>query len=519
MACSFLTIGTVRFTLNQEQRQEQRQLLTQRMIQSMEILQLTSQELEKKIDEELEQNPLLELGSETSTADDTKESPSDADAPSDSDGESETIQKEEREPEIRFEDTPEEAGGTAEEFSIADDFAQNYSDTIDEAPVRSQNWLEDQEMLRADIFANIEGPGETLQEHLEQQLDWFEPSEPLREMALRIINNLDSKGYFPYEWEDFLGEDRTEEELKLAQEALALVKRLEPEGVGGKNLRECLLLQIVPASNYADVLRILITSCLEDIAANRLPVIAKKIGFSLDIVQSAVAELRHFNPCPGAGFESNKAAVVIPDIFVEKTESGQYVVRLEDGRTPQLRISKLYKDLMGKQGTEKETKSYIRQKVGSARWFIDAIEQRRQTLLKISQAIVDHQLDFFEKGQQALKPLKMQQIADTTKMHVTTVSRACDDKWISSPQGVFPLRRLFSGSVAATDGGETVANDVVRLKLQEIVDKENKKDPLSDDAIVKMLEAEGVHVARRTIVKYRKLLNIPSSRGRRQWET
>ena len=510
----------MRFTLSQEQRQEQRQIMTQRMIQSMEILQLTLLQLEQRIDEELAQNPLLELESEAAPADEKEERLSDKDTENSGsiDDDDESDQSVEYEPEIRFEDSIEHTEST-EEFSIADDFARNYSDTIDEAPIRSQNWLEDQETFRSDIFANIENPGETLQVYLERQLGWFDISEPLREMALRIINNLDSSGYFSYEWEDFLGEDHTDEERELAQEALTLVKRLEPAGVGGKNLRECLLLQIDPESENADVLRLLITSCLEDISTNRIPVIAKKINYPQEIVQKAVAELRHFNPRPGACFGSIAAAVVIPDIIVEKTESGKYAVRLEDGRTPQLRISKFYKDMMDKSGTDKETKTYIRKKVGSARWLLDAIGQRRETLLKVSQTIVDHQTEFFEKGQQALRPLKMQQVADLTGMHVTTISRACDEKWVSSPQGVFPLRRLFAGGVTTSDGGESVANDVVRLKLQEIIGKEDKKDPLSDDALVKVLEAEGIQVARRTIVKYRHLLGIPNSRCRRQWDS
>ena len=485
----------------------------------MEILQLTLQQLEQRIDLELEQNPMLELGTELS--DDPEERSPDTDSDTDADAnydfDDDSSQEDEQEPELRFEDAAENANA-AEEFSIADEFAQNYADTIDEAPTRSQNWLEEQEAFREDVFANVESPGETLQVHLEQQLNWFDLSEPLLDMALRIIYNLDSSGYFPYEWEDFLGEDHTDEELELAKEALALVKRLEPTGVGGKDLQECLLLQINPVSENAELLRILITSCLEDISANRLPFIAKKFDYPLEVVQKAVAELRHFRPRPGAGFCGMVAAVLIPEIIVEKTETGKYVVRLEDGRAPQLRISKYYKSLMQKHGTDKETRAYIRKKVGAARWILDAIGQRRDTLLKISQAMVDCQAEFFEKGQQALKPLKMQQIADITGMHVTTVSRACDEKCVSSPQGIFPLRRLFVGKLTTADGEDTVANDVVRLKLQEIIGRENKKSPLSDDAIVKMLESEGIQVARRTIVKYRQLMDIPSSRGRRQWE-
>ena len=504
----------MRLSLNQELRQEQRQIMTQRLIQSMEILQLTLIQLEQRIDMELEQNPVLELESEPST--ETKER-------SDTDSgifnvEDKSDPSEEHEPEMRF-DSSVEYGRATEEFSIADEFAQNYADTIDEAPVRSQNWLEEQEELRADAFANIECPGESLQTFLERQLDWFDLSEPLRDMTLRIIYNLDSNGYFPYEWEDFLGEDRTDETQALAQEALSLVQRLEPAGVGGKDLRECLLLQIDSHSEYAEVLRILITTRLEDISANRLPEIAKKIDYPLDMVQDAVAVLRQLNPRPGTGFGGRTAAVVIPDITVERAESGRYIVRLEDGRSPQLRISKYYRDMLDNRGTDRETKTYIRKKVGSARWLIDAIEQRRNTLLKVSQAVVDHQSEFFEKGQRALKPLKMQQIADAVGMHVTTVSRACDEKWIASPQGVFPIRRLFAGGLATAGGGGNVADDVVRARIQEIVEKEDKKNPLRDDAIVKMLESEGIQVARRTIVKYRQLLGIPSSRGRRQWNT
>ena len=505
----------MRFILSQELKQEQRQILTQRMIQSMEILQLTLLQLEDRIDLELEQNPVLELGTESST--DSEERSPDTDsgvAYSSDSSEDDSPPSEEHEPEIRFEYTD----ATAEEFSIADEFAQHYSDTIDEAPIRSQNWLEDQDSLRADVFANVEGPGETLQAHLEEQLNWFDLSDLLREMTMRIIHNLDASGYFPYELEDFLGEDRTDEELKLAIESLKLVKRLEPTGVGGKDLRECLLLQIDSHSEHAEILRILITSCLEDISVNRLPIIAKKIDYPLDVIQGAVAELRHFNPRPGAAFGAIAAAVLVPDIIIEKTEIGRYVVRLKDGRAPQLRVSRYYQGLLEKHGTDKDTKAYIRKKVGAAKWLLDAIEQRRDTLLKVSQAIVDYQTDFFDKGQQGLKPLTMQQIADTVEMHVTTISRACDEKWVSSPQGIFPLRRLFAGKLTVADGGEAVANDVVRLKIREIVDKEDKKDPLSDDAIVKVLEAEGIQVARRTIVKYRQLLNIPSSRGRRQWK-
>ncbi|MDR0520780.1 MAG: RNA polymerase factor sigma-54 [Planctomycetaceae bacterium] len=508
----------MRLSLGQELRQEQRQVLAQRMIQSMEILQLTLLQLEQRIDQELEQNPVLELVADSGSESDPFPEFDHA-GNEDAGTESGILRKQEIEPEIKFAKS-EMDGISTEEFSVADDFANNYSDTIDEAPVRSQNWLEAQEDRRNDIFSNIPAPGETLQSHLEEQLGWFDISGNLREMTLRIINNLDQCGYFPYELSDFLGEDASEEDLKLAEEALSLVRRLEPAGVGGRNLQDCLLLQIDPQSPHARILRLLIQSHLGNISLNRVPIIARETGVHVEHIQEAVAELRHFNPRPGAGFGTTASAAVIPDVVVEKIDTGKYSVHLENGRSTQLRISQYYQDMLKKkQETSKETRNYIRQNIGSAKWLLDAIEQRRMTLLKVAQAIVDHQTDFFDKGLHALKPLKMQQIADTVGIHITTVSRACEEKWMTSPQGIFPLRRFFIGGLETSDSSEEdVAYDVVRLKLQEIIDGEDKENPLSDDAIVDILnQQEGIQIARRTIAKYRRLMNIPSSRGRKQW--
>ncbi|MDR2117621.1 MAG: RNA polymerase factor sigma-54 [Planctomycetaceae bacterium] len=504
----------MRFTLGQELRQEQKQILTQRMIQSMEILQLSMLQLEERIDKELKENPVLELDMESAN---TTENANDEESFGENNS-AETAEESETtfeyEPEIRFDS----ASDSEEEFQIADDFAQNYSDTIDELPARSQNWLEDQNERRNDVFANIPSPSQTLQDYLIEQLGWFDLSPPLRAMVERIINYLDPNGYFPFDFKDFLGADHTPEEQTLAAEALEIVRKLDPPGVGGRDLKDCLLLQIRPEMPNSDILRILILSHLEDISANRLPHIVRHTGFSLEAIQGAITELRHFNPRPGADFNTESSAVIIPDVIVEKNDEGRYVVRIEDGRrSQQLHVSGCYRELMKDRGTAKGTRDYIKQKVGSAQWLIEAIEQRRATLRKVSQAIVDHQIDFFEIGPHALKPLKMQQIADIVGIHITTVSRACDEKWMMTPQGVFPLKRFFSGALAASDGGEEVAHDTVRFKLREIIDKEDKREPLSDDALVKLLDDAGIRVARRTIVKYRQIMNIPSSRKRKIW--
>ena len=488
------------FSFGQELRQEQKQILTQRMIQAMEILQLTSLQLEERIDQELEKNPLLEL---------VVESPENV------------TESENAETEPDFEVEPTAAiGATAdarEDFQTADDFAATYSDTIDELPARSQNWIEEDAERRNDVFANIPSPEQTLQDYLMAQLGWFDLSPEQREMTERIINNLDRNGYFLTHLDEFLGPKRVENERQLAEEAIRLIRRLDPPGVGASDLRDCLLLQLTPETPNRDVLRTLILNHLDDVRANRLPQIVRVTGFDLATVQTVIAELRRLNPRPGAMFAEQAAPIVLPDLIVEKNDEGKYIVQILERHSQRLAINDYYRDVAGKKGTDRETRSYIKRNIGSAQWLIEAIEQRRVTLTKVGQAIVDHQIDFFEIGPDALKPLKMQQIADQVGIHVTTVSRACDEKWMLTPQGMYPLKRFFSGAIAASDGGETIAQDAVMLKLREIIDKEDKRKPFRDDELVRKLAAAGIKIARRTVVKYRQVMKIPSSRERKEW--
>jgi RNA polymerase sigma-54 factor len=204
-------------------------------------------------------------------------------------------------------------------------------------------------------------------------------------------------------------------------------------------------------------------------------------------------------------------------VYVDQMPDGTWKVRLEDIDLPNLRISPTYRQMLLSPGTDPATREYIKRKINAAQWLIEAIEQRRSTLLKTSQAIVDHQTRFLTEGPEAIEPLKMQQIADRIGMHVTTVSRAVDDKWLQTPRGLQPLRRFFVGGTVSADG-EEVAWDAVRLKLQEIIQAEPKDAPYSDDDLVVELGKRGITVARRTVTKYRKAMKIPSSRQRRDWK-
>ena len=470
------------------------------MIQSMEILQLPILALQERIEQEMEENPVLEMQEEdpdlpTETAE--TESP---DAPS----------EEERELVI------DEAHNNEEDFERLLNLDEDWPDTFEERTRPSRGEVEQAGQRKLDAMANMTARPQSLEDYLHDQLGWFDLEPELRAVAERIIYNLDANGYLQNSLEDFLGADATEAQLELAREALALVQKLDPAGVGARDLRECLLLQLRPGMPFCEQLQTLISSHLGDLEHNRLPLISRKTGYSIELIQEAVGELRKLNPKPGADFHEAYVPNVTPDVFIDQTDDGGYQVRLEDGQVPTLFISPQYRRLLMNKDTPTETREYIKRKLNSAQWLIDSIHQRRGTLTRVAQAIVDHQTEFLDKGPEAIEPLKMQQIADKVGVHVTTVSRAVDDKWIQTPRGIFPLKRFFVGGTVSADG-EEVAWDAVRLKLQEVIDHEDKQKPLSDEHLVEELAKHGITVARRTVTKYRKAMNIPSSRQRRDW--
>ena len=275
------------------------------------------------------------------------------------------------------------------------------------------------------------------------------------------------------------------------------------------------MLQLTDEFEYRDILTAIISEHLEDLANNRLPLISKRTGYSIELIKAAREEMQILDPFPGRRFEPAVVQNVIPDVEVVKDENGRWIVKVIDEYVPNLRISPKYREML-QNGVDGKTKEYIKKKVDSARWLIESIEQRYNTLRRVAQAIVDRQTDFLESGPEAIQPLKMQQIADDVGVHVTTVSRAVDDKWIQTSRGIFPLKRFFGGGTK-TASGEDVAWDIIRMKLQEIIDGEEKNNPYSDDALVEEMKKLGYTLARRTVTKYRKKMNIPSSRQRRRY--
>lgn len=491
----------MRLSFGMEARQQQIQKLAPRMIQSMEILQLPILALQERIEQEMNENPMLEL---------EEMDPNLPDEPSEEEKPRSTTEDER---ELVVQDNQ----SNAEDFERLANMDNDMPDTFDDFR-RSSNRIQDDMDRQHDLMANAASRPESLNDYLHHQLDEMEIDTDVEQIAERIISCLDARdgGYFKSSLRDILPPDHTEEDIKKAEAALKIVQGLEPAGIAARDLRECLLNQLRPSQPHAENLRTIIEDHIDDLAENRLPVIQRKTGFSLDLIKTLREELHTLNPKPGAAFMEVIVPSVTPDVYIEQDDNGEYQVRLEDTSLPPLRISEYYLKRLKDPSATPEELEFIKKKINSAQWLIDAIQQRRGTLLKVTEAIVAHQKKFLDEGPESIEPLKRQQIADVVGVHVSTVSRAVDDKWVQTPRGIYALKRFFAGGTQSADG-EDVAWDAIRVKLSEIIEKEDKRDPLSDDALVDALQKSGLNVARRTITKYRKKMGIPSSRQRRDW--
>jgi RNA polymerase sigma-54 factor len=485
----------MRLDTSQQMRTEMRLRMAPRMIQSMEILQLPILALQERIEQELSENPVLvdlrETGAEPQSEEGTETNPAASSEP--------------------------ESEGDTSEFDSLIGLDENWSELYDEGPRRSRAALSEDGDRKQEAMQNMASRPPSFHDDLSEQLGFFDCDPTVRELAEFIIHNLDENGYLRSDLHDIVRDFGGNATLEQAEEALRLVQKLDPPGVGARDLRECLLLQVTPEMPHADALRVLISHHLEDIQHNRLPAIEKKTGYPLETIKAALEQLRRLNPRPAAAFaSSDNAQYVVPDLIVEPNEERGYDVRLVDDHTPHLSISPYYQMQLRNKQTDAAAREFIQKRIQSARWLIESIEQRRNTLLKVARAIIDHQKEFLDKGPEFIEPLKMQQIADRVGVHVTTVSRAVDDKWVQTPRGIFPLKRFFGGGTTTADGDE-IAWDTIKQKLLEIIAKEDKQHPLSDEEVVEEMERQGLKVARRTVTKYRQALNIPSSRQRKQF--
>ena len=500
--------------ISQQMKMSQQMKRAPRMIQSMEILQLNMMALNERIDKELIENVTLEFIDQES---DEPVAEADVVVRPDDPGERRELAKDVEERELVAGKDNNNESDFERLLEISSEWPEDNVSFGGSRP--STNQISDSLDRQHDAMANMLARPQSLQEYLIEQFSFTSTMDVERQFGEFLIQHLDHNGrlqsllpeiaqQFNRAWGFELTQDQ-------ADHVLEMIQKLDPPGVGARDYREMLLLQIHDAMPFHEVMRVLIRDHLEDIAFNRLPVIQKATGYSLDKINIGIEQVQTLNPYPGRGFQQRPVQKVSPDMMLEKDENGRYVVKLLDEYIPQLRISPRYQKMLRDNPTN-DTRDWIRKKVESARWLIESIEQRYSTLRKVAQEIVDHQTAFLDKGPEHIVPLKMQQIADRVKVHVTTVSRAVDEKWIETPRGLFPLKRFFGGGTQTADG-EEIAWGTIRIKLQELIDREDKSKPFSDDALVEALGRHGLKLARRTITKYRKQMGIPSSRQRREY--
>jgi RNA polymerase sigma-54 factor len=491
----------MRLDTSMHQRMEQRQILAPRMIQSMEILQLPIMDLQARIRQELDDNPALELMEPTleelQADGQAEEAPAEEKA-ADPDGE------------LVIDDDHEL------DFNRLEALSQDYGDAFNEDHRPSRNGIDDESDRKHDAMSNMPSRPQSLHDYLAEQLSFLDIDPELIELLRFLISNIDESGYLQASLVDIANDFPHPVTAQQIDEALRIIQKLDPPGVGARSPKECLLLQLTPETPHAEVVRALIENHLEDVAYNRLPIIQRRTGYDITLIKEAIEVLKHLNPKPGAQFASENIPYVVPDIIVDRNEAGDYDVRLVDDWVPSVHIPRHVVELARDKGSDPKTKEYIKRKIQAAQWLMESIEQRRGTLEKVTRAIIKHQRAFLDKGPEHIEPLKMQQIADQVGVHVTTVSRAVDDKWVQTPRGIFPLKRFFGGGTQ-TASGEEVAWETIKNKLLELIDQEDKSNPLSDEDLVTKLQESGYPVARRTVTKYRKMLNIPSSRQRKDW--
>lgn len=372
-----------------------------------------------------------------------------------------------------------------------------------------------------------------LADHLREQLRMLDLTPRQRYLAEEFLGNIGDDGYLQATVEEIVAganqavetEAAEIEELAElakqpftvpeAEQLLAIIQGLDPPGVAARDLRECLLLQLKEAGQEGTLAHRLVREAYDDLVAHRWSDLAKRYGLDPREVQQAADQLSKFDPKPGLRFARTEDAYVTPDLIVEKID-GEYRIFLNDGGMPRLRLSRLYRELAAdKSKFVGENREFITEKLNNANWLIQAIEQRRQTMLRVMHFIVDRQRDFFEKGVEHLKPLTLREVAEVLQMHESTVSRVTSQKYVQTPRGVLPLKFFFSSSLETTTGEDASARAVKAL-IEKLVTEENPASPLTDSEIVDALRTRGIQIARRTVAKYRDQLGILPARMRKR---
>lgn len=499
----------MRAGLSQTGRLGQELKINPRLYQAMDMLYMPLLDLQQHLKQEFLTNPFLELEEDEELEQEETVAPDGVVTP---------------EPVAEFIEPIEERQVAAEESET------DWERLIEEGYESNADSGEEQE--QRDPFDRVGAAATGIQELLRDQLSYL--SLPPRQalLALEFVGNVADDGYLTASLAEILeginetvaraAEERglVGETLPLytmgeAEEMLAVMQRLEPAGVCARDLRECLVLQLRAAGREGSLAARLVQEFFDELIAHRWSDVARNLGVSQLEVQHAADEVAKLNPKPGSGEGDGRSNYVIPDFVVEKV-AGKYLVFINDGELPRLRLGRAYLDIVrDKKKFNAESKDFIANKLNAAQWLIQAIEQRRQTMLKVMNFIVEHQREYFEKGVQCLKPLTLREVADGIGMHESTVSRVTNDKYAQTPRGVLPLKFFFSSGLATVDGDDVSARGI-RATIETLVKQEDPKRPLTDQAIVALLGRDGVQIARRTVAKYRDQLGVLSARMRKR---
>jgi RNA polymerase sigma-54 factor len=476
--------------IKQSPKLAQQLVITPQLQQAIKLLQLTRIELVDLIQQEMNENPLLE---EADASEEAGSSSQEADFPAD------PVEETQREM------TPEIKG----EGEGQDDFDwESYIDNLDSPPYRSSVDGEDRPS-----FENFLCRKTYLADHLMWQLRLSDLNEKQKDIGRFVIGNLDENGYLSMSVEEvgaYTGYDPGE-----VEEVLRRIQMFDPVGVGARDLRECLLAQLAAIGEPDVVAREIVMNHMARLKNRNYSQIAKKLGVSMNRVMEAIHLISELEPKPGREYSGEEVQNIIPDVFVYKVE-GEYVVVLNEDEMPRLRINSTYRNILhsGCRAPEGDRK-YIQDRLRSAVWLLKSIHQRQRTIYRVTKSIVRLQREFFDKGVNYLRPMVLRDVAEDIQMHESTISRATNNKYVHTAQGIFELKYFFNNSISSFRG-EDFASESVKNLIKDIIAKENPRKPYSDEKIVHMLRGMNIDIARRTVAKYRESLRILSSNERKR---
>ncbi len=474
----------------------QKLIMTPSLQQAIKLLQLSKLELQEVLNQELLENPLLDELTE-----ETKQEEAEADV-------QET--KTETEEEAKAAEPPKEATTEKEKDSFDEiDYDAYFQDYIEYG--YNPRMTEEHEEFPLE---NTLSRPPNLTDHLTWQLNMSDASPLTKAIGAFIIGNIDEDGYLRATIEEVMAAGPYE--LEEAERAVQAVQSLDPIGVGARDLRECLMLQLDFLEIDVPYVEAVVRDHWDDFMQRHFVQIAKALGIDLKTLEGVVEVIKHLDPKPGRKYSNERAIYVEPDVYVQKV-GDEYVIVLNEDGMPKLRINGSYRAMLSSMDSKSdgETVNYIKDKIRSAVWLIKSLDQRQRTIYKVADSIVKHQREFLERGIDYLRPLVLRDVADDIQMHESTVSRVVSNKYMHTPRGLFLMKYFFHSGIDS-DTGEDISSLTVKKKIQGYIDGEDPRKPLSDSKIMKILNDEGINIARRTVAKYRDELNIPSSTDRKQ---